>query len=83
MTPASSLETIIMAAEEPPPTVTARVATELMNMARIVCAHTKGAHGRPIKLTDYLDSILRGKITRDYEHIMQRIAQEQSKGKKS
>lgn len=67
----------LMADKEQPPTVTGRVATELMEMARIVCAHTKDSSGKRLKLTDYLDSILRPAITKDHEEVMARIAHEQ------
>lgn len=63
------------------PTRTARVAVELLEMARIVCAHTKGRGGNPLHLVDYLDSILRPVITRDHAAVIERIVKEQGKKK--
>ncbi len=55
---------------EPLPTGTARIDGELLNKARIITAHRTGAGGRPAKLTDYLDAILRGPIEKDYAALM-------------
>jgi hypothetical protein len=45
-------------------TVTVRMDSELVRLARIVCA------GREIKLVDYLDALTREKILADYEAFM-------------
>lgn len=55
------------------PTATVRLAVELIEQARIVCAHTKAPGGKRLKLTDYLDSINRPAITRDYQAVMDRL----------
>jgi hypothetical protein len=47
-----------------PPTVTVRMDSELVRLARIVCA------GRTMKLVDYLDAMVREKIVADYEAFM-------------
>jgi hypothetical protein len=65
-----------MAEEERPMTATARVHTDLLEMARIVCAHTKDGQGRHLKLTEYLDSVLRERITRDHAAVLKRIARQ-------
>ncbi len=72
---------LVMADEDQPSTRTARVDTELLRLARIVCAHTPGRNGKQLKLTDYLDSILRPHITKDYQATMKRVAKEAAKDK--
>ncbi len=63
---------------EPGPTSTARLDTELLEWARIVCAHTK-ERGRQLKLVDFLDRIFRPVITREYQAVMERIRKEEAK----
>ncbi len=46
------------------PTVTVRMDSDLVRMARVVCA------GRTEKLIDYLDAIARERITADYQAFM-------------
>lgn len=46
------------------PTVTVRMDSELVRLARIVCA------GRTVKFVDYLDEIARERIIADYEAFM-------------
>jgi hypothetical protein len=58
---------------EPPSTATARIAVELLEKARVICAHTKGRGGKQLKLTDYLDSLLRKKIESDHAAVLKRI----------
>ncbi len=69
--------------EEPlPPTSTGRIDTELMRKARIICAHSKGRGGRNLKLSDYLDRLVRAQIEQDYERVMDEILKREQ-GKKS
>lgn len=71
------LPPVPIVAEEPrTPTSTVRIANELLEYAHIVCAHTKGRGGKPLRIVDYLDAILRPRITRDHAEIMERIANE-------
>jgi hypothetical protein len=62
-----------MPTPERSPTETARIASELMDMARVVCAHTRDSRGRQLKLTDYLDKLLRGPITREHTAVLKKI----------
>ena len=71
------LTPVPIVAEEPrTPTSTVRIANELLELAHQVCAHTKGRGGKPLRLVDYLDTILRPRITKDHAEIMERIANE-------
>ena len=69
-------------AEDPVGTGTIRLDAELIRMARIICAHSPGRGARQMKLVDYLDTLLRGSITADYNRIMASIAEGQKKEKK-
>jgi hypothetical protein len=72
-----------MADEAAPPTSTARVDTELLEKARVICAHRKTPGGKPLKLTDLLDSILRRPIEELYEEVMDQVANERRKRKRT
>jgi hypothetical protein len=60
----------------PPATSTTRIDTELLDFMKVICAHTKGRDGRPIRIGDYLDSIVRPTILRDHKAVMDRIRKE-------
>lgn len=60
-----------------PSTGTARIYNDLLEYARIVCAHAHTPGGRRLKLTEYLDSILRPAITRDHAATLARVAEGQ------
>ncbi len=62
-----------------PPTVTMRVARELAEMARVVCAHRRGPGGRPLRVVDYIDSLLRPLVTRDHEAELAKVAEQHGK----
>lgn len=63
--------------EKVPSTATVRIDSELVRMARIVCAHRDGRNGNRLKLVDYLDQLVRGLITKDYQDLLESIASEQ------
>lgn len=46
-------------------TETARIAGDILAAARIVVAMRRERVGKPIKLTDYLNGLLRGPVARD------------------
>ncbi len=58
---------------DPPATQTVRVDTDLLRKAKLICARRPGRAGRTLKLTDYLDSLLRTAIERDYEEALRKI----------
>lgn len=68
--------------DQQPSTQTTRVATDLMDMLREIAVHTKDARGRPMKLTDLLDSLLRPVTVQRHQQVMDRIVSEQTKGRK-
>jgi hypothetical protein len=66
---------------DPPSTVTVRMDYELVRKARIICAHTPGRAGNQLKLVDYLDSLVRGLIEKDYDELMTRLTRGEGKKK--
>lgn len=54
------------------PFVQARVCQDIHDMARAVCMHTKLPNGTRLKLTDFLDSILRPAVKKAYEEAVQK-----------
>jgi hypothetical protein len=67
--------------DEQPGTENTRIFVDLLDKARIICAHTRLPSGKRLKLTDYLDSLLRERITRDHDQVMKRLIQEQQRKK--
>lgn len=65
-----------MAQQERQPTTTARVFEDIAEMVRVICTHTKEGSGKHLRALDYIDSILREKVTRDYAAVMKRIAKQ-------
>ncbi len=61
------------------PTETTRVFTDILDMARTLCANTRLPNGKRLKLTDYLDSILRERVSRDYDEMLKRMNQQRRK----
>lgn len=81
-----ALSPVMPMAEQPPdspPTVTVRMDADLVQLARIVCALTPGRGNKQTKLVDYLDSIVRGRITADHAAVMARVAREQQSSRGS
>ena len=75
MTPTMLLpDSLLMAKENQPPTLTARVATELIRQAHVICAHANGANSRQLKMTALFDAILRPTLTSMYDEVMARLA---------
>ena len=68
-------ETIPMAEEQGPSTLTVRMDAELVRLARIICAHAPGRSGNAKKLVDYIDEIVRQRILDDYASLVSRIKQ--------
>ena len=68
----------LMSEEEAQPTVTVRVDTELVRMARIICAHTPGRAGKNLKLVDFLDGLLRGPIQTRYKEVLAKLVEDQA-----
>lgn len=64
-------------AEEHGGTSTTRIDSDLLDKARQHCAHTKKSNGKPLKVTEYLDLILRPAILKDHAATMKRITDEQ------
>lgn len=67
-------ECVLMDPDKQPPTLTARIATELIDQAHVICAHAKGTNNRPVKMIALLDSILRPTITAMHDEVIARIA---------
>jgi hypothetical protein len=63
-------------ADDQPSSETARIASDLMEMAREICFHTKTTGNKRLKLAQYLDNLLRPLITRDHAALQERLAQE-------
>lgn len=65
---------LLMAETEQPPAVpphgTVRIDGELLEMARVVCFHTRTTAGARMKLAAYIDAIVRSRITEDYARVM-------------
>jgi hypothetical protein len=59
--------------EEPqrPSSETVRLASDLVEMARVVCFGRRHPNGRRLHMTEYLDALLRSQITQDYEATLQ------------
>lgn len=62
-----------------PATESVRLASDLVEMARVICFSRRVPKGRRLKIAEYLESLLREPITRDYQ---QETSGEQGKGKK-
>jgi hypothetical protein len=58
-----------------------RLAGDLVEMVRYICFHTRDGKKR-LKLTKYLDSLLRSPVTRDYAATRKRVLQEE-RGRKN
>jgi hypothetical protein len=57
--------------QQRPSSETVRLAADLVEMARVVCFNRRTSSGRRLKLTEYLDGLLRGQITKDFEATQQ------------
>ncbi|MDE2104068.1 MAG: hypothetical protein KGL39_42920 [Patescibacteria group bacterium] len=66
---------------EPPTSETVRVAHELMEMAREFCFNTRTSQGKRLKLTQYIDSLLRAAIIKDHKAMQKRLSQERKESK--
>ena len=64
-----------MAADKPerPPTEPMRVHADVADMVRQICSLSKDSRGRPLKTTDFIDSILRGPVTKEHARVMKRL----------
>jgi hypothetical protein len=62
------------APDDSTPSQTVRLDGDLVEMARYVCFHRRQG-GRRLKLTQYLDTLLRDAITKDYQEERARQAQ--------
>lgn len=63
-------------AEQEIKTESIRVASDLVEMARFVTTRRKTPSGKRLKMVAYLDSILRGPITADYDAEEEKVSQE-------
>ena len=57
---------------EPASSETVRVSTDLMEMFREICFHTRDERNRRLKLTQYLDGLLRPIALREYDAFKKR-----------
>lgn len=63
------------------PTETVRLPKETVQAAREVCLHTR-IGGKKLKLTDYLDGLVKDQVMSDLAAIRARLLTDQSGGKK-
>jgi hypothetical protein len=68
-----------MASKEPT-SLPMRIAVDLIEMARIICSHRSKGRTKSLKQTEYIDSILRPKITRDYQTLLDSLKGEEKDG---
>lgn len=85
--PLATTRATAMSNETPPDaddslTTTTRVYKDILDLAHNVCTHRKGANKKRLKLTEYLDSILRPVIAADHEAVMDEIADSRRKSRK-
>lgn len=66
-----TMELLMADTEQPavPPHGTVRIDGELLEMARVVCFHTRAPLGARMKLAAYIDAIVRGRITEDFARV--------------
>lgn len=68
-----------MAKERNAATATVKVDPELLRMAQQVVAFAPlDAGGKPLKLSEYLDSLLRMPIERDHAKLLKRLSKEKT-----
>jgi hypothetical protein len=53
-----------------PPSETARIAGDLMEMMRKVCFNTKDSRGKRLKLAQLIDNLLRPAVLREYNRML-------------
>lgn len=63
------------------PTETVRLKKDLVQMLRVICTHTL-QDGKRIKLGDYLDEMIREKVIKAHDKVLQEIADRQTGKKK-
>lgn len=61
---------------EPSPTETVRVASELMEMLREICYHSRDERNRRPKITAVVDEMLRPAVVKRHREVMQRAKKE-------
>ncbi len=59
-----------------PSSETVRVAGDLMEMLRLICFHTRDERNRRLKLTQYVDGLLRPLVVREHAALRARLEEE-------
>lgn len=73
----STIPVAPMAKERNPATATVKIDPELLRKAnQIVAFLPPDEDGKPVKLADYLDQLLRASIERDHAKLLKRMAKE-------
>jgi hypothetical protein len=80
----------LMADEQPTPpggkhpgSETVRLASDLVEMARVVCFNRRTPGGRRVRVSEYLEALLREQITRDFEETQPPRSGDKKKGGRS
>lgn len=59
-----------------PDSVTTRMATELMEAAHLICAHSKGTNNRHLKLSTLMDALVRPALLAVREEAIRRVRED-------
>lgn len=69
--------------EDQPSTETLRVASDLVEMLREICFHSRDSRSRRLKITAVVDELLRPAVTKRHREVMQRVEKEKPSGENS